>query len=52
MMARSSNILEAGIVDSLRRAVGPPPPEIECAARVSGIDRHRLRAVLQRHRPR
>lgn len=44
---------ELGVdVATLRRAVGPPPPDIERAARQLGIDRERLRAVLERHRPR
>lgn len=44
---------ELGIdVDTLRRAVGPPPPDIDRAARMLGIDRNRLREVMQRHRPR
>ncbi|EDP64653.1 hypothetical protein BAL199_04314 [alpha proteobacterium BAL199] len=44
---------ELGVdVDTLRRAVGPPPPDIDRAARILGIDRNRLRDVMQRHRPR
>jgi len=44
---------ELGVdVDTLRRAVGPPPPDIDRAARRLGIDSDRLRAVMQRHRPR
>lgn len=44
---------ELGVdVDALRRAVGPPPPDIDRAARLLGIDRDRLRAVMHRHRPR
>lgn len=44
---------ELGVdLDTLRRAVGPPPPDIDRAARILGIDRDRLREVMQRHRPR
>lgn len=44
---------ELGVdADRLRRAVGPPPPDVDRAARMLGIDRERLRQALERHRPR
>lgn len=44
---------ELGIdVGALRRAVGPPPPDIDRASRMLGIDRERLRQAFDRHRPR
>lgn len=38
--------------NELRRAVGPPPPDIDRAARILEIDPQLLRAAFERHRPR
>jgi len=38
--------------DRLRRAVGPPPPDIARAARELGISEQRLRDAFERYRPR
>jgi hypothetical protein len=37
--------------EALRRAVGPPPPDIERAARELGVDPQQLRAAFARYRP-
>ncbi len=39
-------------LNELRRAVGPPPPDINRAARLLKIDPKRLRALFQQNRPR
>jgi len=39
-------------VNELRRLVGPPPPDIDRAARLLKIDPKRLRALFQQNRPR
>jgi hypothetical protein len=36
---------------ALRRAVGPPPPNIQRAARRLGVDASVLRQSFERHRP-
>lgn len=37
--------------NALRRAVGPPPPDIENAARTLRVDEEKLRDAFERHRP-
>ncbi|SMF00227.1 YHYH protein [Tistlia consotensis] len=37
---------------ALRRAVGPPPPDLQRAARLLGVPLPQLRAAFARHRPR
>ena len=39
-------------LNELRRAVGPPPPDINRAARLLKVDPKRLRALFQQNRPR